>query len=85
MSTPAPAAMACQELVELVTAYLENALSTADRERFEAHIARCDDCTRYLEQMRATIGALGRIPPESLSAEAERELLAAFRGWRTAR
>ena len=85
MSTPAPTAMACQELVELVTAYLENALSELDRARFEAHIAACDACTRYLEQMRATIRALGRIPPESLSAEAERELLAAFRDWRAAR
>ena len=85
MSTPAPAAMACQELVELVTAYLEGALSAGDRQRFEAHIAGCDACTTYLEQMRATIEALGRIPPESLSQEAERELLAAFRGWRDAR
>jgi anti-sigma factor RsiW len=85
MNAPAPAAMACQELVELVTAYLENALSESDRERFDTHIAGCDACTRYLEQMRSTIVALGRIPPESLSPEAERELLAAFRGWRAAR
>ncbi len=75
----------CRDLVELITDYLEGALAPADRERFEAHIAGCDACTMYLDQMRATIAALGHLPPESLSPEAERELLEAFRGWRAGR
>ncbi|MGI9019318.1 MAG: anti-sigma factor family protein [Solirubrobacterales bacterium] len=81
MSVGTERELACRELVELVTDYLEGALSEADVRRFEAHIAACDACTRYLEQMRATISSLGHLPPESLSPEAEAELLAAFRGW----
>jgi len=74
--------LVCQELVELVTAYLEGVLPAAERARFDEHIAACDACTRYLEQMRVTISALGHLPPESLSPEAERDLLAAFRDWK---
>jgi anti-sigma factor RsiW len=74
--------LACQELVELVTDYLEGQLPAAEHARFDEHIAACDACTRYLEQMRVTIIALGHLPPESLSPEAERDLLAAFRDWR---
>jgi anti-sigma factor RsiW len=76
--------LSCQELVELVTDYLEGALSPEDTERFEEHIGRCTGCTIYLEQLRQTIALAGRITAESLSPEAERELLAAFRGWRPA-
>ena len=81
MSEVATPQMACRELVELVTSYLEGALPEDERARFEAHIAGCDACTRYLDQMRQTIRALGHLPPESISPEAERELLVAFRAW----
>jgi anti-sigma factor RsiW len=74
--------LTCQEMVELVTDYLEGRLDDAARQRFEAHVAECDACTLYIEQMRLTIRALGHIPPESISPEAEEELLAAFRNWR---
>lgn len=74
--------LSCRELVELVTDYLEGALSDSDRQRFEAHIGLCDGCNVYLEQMRQTIELVGRLPPESVSPEAERRLLEAFRGWR---
>lgn len=73
--------MPCRELVELVTDYLEDRLSPLDRARFEAHLAECEACHTYLEQFRQTIRALGRLPEESLSAEARDALLAAFRGW----
>ena len=85
MSAPAEVGLSCRELVELVTDYLEGGLAPADRARFDAHIGACDACTMYLDQMRATIAALGHLPPESLSPEAERELLEAFRGWRAGR
>ena len=75
--------LTCREMVELVTDYLEGRLGDADRERFEAHIAECDACTLYIEQMRLTIGALGHIPPETVSPEAEQELLEVFRNWRS--
>jgi anti-sigma factor RsiW len=74
--------MSCKELVEVITEYLEGTLAAEDRARFERHRAGCDGCKAYLDQMRATIRALGHLPPESLSPEAERALLAAFRGWR---
>jgi anti-sigma factor RsiW len=84
MSTEALKPMACRELVELVTEYLEGTLGPQDRARFDAHIAGCDACTAYLEQMRQTLRALGRIPEESISVEAREELLVAFRDWRPA-
>ena len=75
-------ALSCQELVELVTAYLEGALPAPDRARFEEHLASCTGCHRYVEQMRTTIRLVGRLTPSDLSADAERDLLAAFRSWR---
>ena len=57
----------CREMVELVTDYLEGRLADFDRKRFEAHVDRCDACALYIEQMRVTISALGRIPPETIS------------------
>ncbi len=75
--------LSCQELVELVTDYFEGALSEDERVRFEEHAARCHGCGAYLEQMRATVELLGRLPEESLSPDAERRLLEAFHGWRS--
>jgi anti-sigma factor RsiW len=76
--------LSCRELVELVTDYLEDALSDEERARFDEHIGRCGGCQVYLEQMRQTIEQLGHLPEDALSADAERELLEAFRGWRSA-
>jgi anti-sigma factor RsiW len=85
MSRRANQMLTCHEMVELVTDYLEGRLDGTERRRFESHVAECDGCTRYVDQMRMTIDALGRIPPETISPEAERELLDAFRGWRSGR
>jgi anti-sigma factor RsiW len=76
--------LTCRELVELVTDYLEGRLPDAERERFDRHIAGCDGCTTYVEQMRITLRALGRIPEESITAEARDALLHAFRDYRSA-
>jgi anti-sigma factor RsiW len=73
--------MACQELVELVTAYFDGSLSRRDRRRFRAHISGCDHCTTYIEQMRQVIQASGRLTEDDIRPEAREELLAAFRGW----
>jgi anti-sigma factor RsiW len=75
--------LSCQELVELVTDYLEGGLSVDERARFEAHVGRCDGCNVYLEQMRQTIRLTGMLPADALAPEAERDLLEAFRGWRS--
>jgi anti-sigma factor RsiW len=77
--------MACQELVELVTAYFEDALSGRERRSFEAHIAGCDHCNAYLEEMRMTIDATGRLSEEDIAPQARDELLRAFRDWRRER
>ena len=74
--------LSCQELVELVTDYLEGALSERDRRAFEGHLAGCDGCTEYVEQLRVTVRLTGTIVPADLSPEAERALLQAFRSWR---
>jgi anti-sigma factor RsiW len=76
--------LACIDIVELVTAYLEDALEPADRERFEEHLVFCDGCGTYLEQMRQTIAALGRLELDGLPEELEAQLLDAFREWRSA-
>jgi anti-sigma factor RsiW len=74
--------MTCQELVELVTEYLEGELPARERERFERHLGECPYCTSYLDQMRITIRTLGRLEEESLSPEAKDALLTAFRDWK---
>ena len=71
----------CREMVELVTDYLEGALSWRERRRFERHIAGCDGCRAYLEQMRQTLRVLGRLDEETISPEAREALLHAFRDW----
>lgn len=75
-------ALSCQELVELVTSYLEGALGSDEQARFEEHLATCGTCRVYLEQIRQTIALTGRVTPEELSADAERDLLQAFRSWK---
>ena len=72
----------CQELVELVTDYLEGRLPEPQRVRFETHLALCSGCRTYLEQMRQTVRALGRLSEESIEPEARQRLLVAFRDWR---
>jgi anti-sigma factor RsiW len=77
--------MACIELVEVVTDYLEGRLPEADRSRFHAHLAACPYCAEYVEQFRQTIEATGRLALDSIAPEKREELLEAFRGWRERR
>lgn len=74
--------MKCHEVVELMTDYLEGALSERDRRRFEAHLAGCDGCREYLAQLRRTIGMAGRLGDEPVPPELEAELIRAFRDWK---
>ena len=75
-------AFSCQELVELVTDYLEGALSPGDLRRFEEHIAVCDACTEYLRQLRETIRARRCDHARRSVARGRGELLEVFAGWR---
>ena len=74
--------LVCQEVVELVTNYLEGALPPADHRRFEAHLAGCPHCTEYLAQMRETIRLAGRVTPEDLTPAMRTDLTDLYRRWR---
>jgi anti-sigma factor RsiW len=73
--------LTCAQLVELVTDYLENGLSAAERARFEEHLTICDGCVNYVDQMRKTIALTGRLRIDDLSPEVAAELVGAFRDW----
>ena len=75
--------LVCRDAVELVTDYLEGALTAADRARLEGHLADCPHCTEYLAQMRRTLDVLGRIEPEALDPQVQDDLVALYRRWNT--
>ena len=75
-------ALACDEVVELVSGYIEGTLSGGERRRFERHLAGCPNCTEYLAQMRETIRLTGRLVPEDLSPQMREEFGELFRRWR---
>ena len=68
-----------------MTDYLEGRLAPADHARFEEHVAICPGCQAYMDQMRETLAALGRLPEEQLSPDARNALLVAFGGWKAGR
>jgi anti-sigma factor RsiW len=72
----------CNEMVELVTDYLEGSMPDADRMRFEAHLSTCEGCTNYLHQMRETIRITGRLTPDQIPPEQQDALRSAFRDWK---
>ena len=74
--------MTCKELVELVTDYLEGKLQAVDLARFEEHIATCEGCTVYLDQMRRTIQVMSYIHEEALTSQQWQDLLEIFRDWK---
>jgi anti-sigma factor RsiW len=76
------AELTCRELVELVTDYLEGRMPPAERGRVDDHLGGCPGCRAYLEQMRQTIRATGRLSEEALLPEARDRLLALFRDWK---
>jgi anti-sigma factor RsiW len=71
--------LTCAQVVELVTAYLEQRLSPADMERFEEHLVFCDGCATYLDQVRATIAAAGTLRRDHIPAGLKERLLETFR------
>ena len=82
LSVAAGNELACRELVELITDYLERSLTPADDARFEDHIKGCQSCGIYLEQMRQTIRTVGRLNEQTIDASARDALLLAFRDWK---
>jgi anti-sigma factor RsiW len=73
----------CQEMIEVVTNYLDDALPSDEQERFERHLSYCAGCSTYVEQMRETIRQTGLVPREDSLAPALRdEIVARFRTWK---
>ncbi len=75
--------LVCQELVELITDYLEDALTRSQRRRFEAHLAACEHCAEYLEQMRETIRLTGHLRADDLTPAMREEFTDLYRRWRS--
>ncbi len=73
--------MPCNELVEVVTAYLDGSLPTSDLARLEAHLEICGPCVRYVEQFRETIALIGHVNADDLPPATQTRLLEVFRGW----
>jgi anti-sigma factor RsiW len=73
--------LTCREVIDLLTDYVEDALPAEERRRVEAHLANCDGCTTYLEQVRETIRLTGMLTEEQVPDGEKRRLLAAFRDW----
>ena len=80
-----PAEIPCQEVVELISDYLEGALPARDRRRLEAHLAGCPHCSAFLAQMRETLRLTGRLVPEDLSPQMQSEFADVYRRWREER
>jgi anti-sigma factor RsiW len=76
------APMNCQQLVELVTEYFENALPAPERIRVENHLQGCGACRAHLEQMRITLNLVGKLTADDLSDPARDELMSVFRQWK---
>jgi anti-sigma factor RsiW len=75
--------MTCRQVVELMTDYLEGALSAADRARFEEHIAGCDGCRAYLAQLATTRRVLRKLADEPIPPDLEADLVKAFQNWKS--
>jgi anti-sigma factor RsiW len=78
--------VSCQEIVEMVTDYVEGVMPEDERRRFEAHLSICPGCVTYVEQIRETIRTTGEIPREETLAPSLRDVLVAqFQDWRRRR
>ena len=72
----------CRDFVEVVTSYFDDSLSPDERRRFEAHLAACESCDMYMDQIRDTIALTGRTPrPDELPLDLREGLRHAFRHW----
>ena len=72
----------CQEVVELVTDYLEQVLLPEKQAQFEEHIEECPGCDTYLEQVQQTIMMLRKLSEQQTFPETKQDLLEIFRNWK---
>lgn len=69
----------CRDAVELITAYLDDALPVRERRILEHHLSRCEHCAEYLSQMKVIIAAAGRVDPDQLSPSTQQALIELYR------
>ena len=81
MTNANPNELNCQEVVELVTDYLEQALLPEKQAQFEEHIEECPGCDTYLEQVQQTIMMLRKLSDLQTFPETKQDLLEIFRNW----
>jgi anti-sigma factor RsiW len=74
--------LTCQELVELITDYLEGAMPVAEQRQFEEHLRHCAACHTYVEQARLTISLTGKLAADAIAPEERDVLTELFRSWR---
>jgi predicted anti-sigma-YlaC factor YlaD len=74
--------MDCNQLVELVTAYLDGSLDSETRARFDEHLLECEGCENYLQQFRGTVDTVGKIDTATIDPGFRDRLLNAFREFR---
>lgn len=72
----------CKEVVELVTNYLEGAMTPEERDRFEMHLGTCGACVTYHEQILMTRQTISTLSHEPLAKETVQDLLSSFRAWK---
>ena len=77
-----PLHISCQEVVELVTDYVEQALPPDETSLFEQHLNFCDGCIRYVDQVRTTIHVVGELRAEDLPESTKAQLMTAFQDWK---
>lgn len=71
----------CQDVVELVTSYLDNAMPTTERLEFERHVAICPPCRAYVSQIRKVVKSAGALHEDELPEHVRASLVAAFKNW----
>ena len=77
-----PLHISCQEVVELVSDYVEQALPAGEAAVFEQHLNFCDGCVWYVDQVRKTMAVVGELRVEDVPEETKAKLMTAFRDWR---
>jgi anti-sigma factor (TIGR02949 family) len=74
-------ALRCVDFVEVVTEWLEGAMSEERRSEVEEHLAICPHCLEYVGQMRATTRLLRQLADDDAPDDSHQRLLRAFRSW----
>lgn len=76
--------LACDDVMQRVTEYLDEALPPGAKPRFEQHLAECANCTRHIDEIRQTVQRLGALPREPMPAAMRDRLLQTLRSRQSA-